>query len=267
MLAAEDVLRAVTAPVRTGGCAPRTLVVVAHPDDEVLALGARLARHRESVFLHVTDGAPLDGADAALHGFATLDAYREARAAELHAALALAHISTQQCRTLAIPDQQASFHMAHIAEAVRTAIQELRPAAILTHPYEGGHPDHDACAASVHAAVAATDPSEQPVLVEAAFYHQGPNGIETGCFLGVGAEDTYELDEDERRNKQAMLDAFVTQQDTLGLFPPVVERFRIAPQYDFTRAPHEGLLFYEHYPWGMSGERFRELAGDLLACR
>jgi hypothetical protein len=43
---------------------PRALVVFAHPDDEVIALGARLERFRESRFICVTDGAPRDGADA-----------------------------------------------------------------------------------------------------------------------------------------------------------------------------------------------------------
>ena len=48
--------------------------------------------------------------------------------------------------------------------------------------------------------------------------------------------------------------------ETLAQFGLEAERFRVAPQYDFTAAPHEGRLHYEHYDWGMSGERFRELA-------
>jgi len=38
-----------------------------------------------------------------------------------------------------------------------------------------------------------------------------------------------------------------------------VERYRWAPQYDFTAPPHEGRLYYENYPWGVKGARFREL--------
>lgn len=65
---------------------PRLLVILAHPDDEVLAVGTRLERLSLARLVTVTDRAPEDGADARHHGFSTLEAYREARAAELAAA-------------------------------------------------------------------------------------------------------------------------------------------------------------------------------------
>ena len=42
------------------------------------------------------------------------------------------------------------------------------------------------------------------------------------------------------------------------------ERFRPAPNYDFTRPPHAGQLFYEKFNWGMTGEQWRALAGRAL---
>jgi hypothetical protein len=63
-----------------------------------------------------------------------------------------------------------------------------------------------------------------------------------------------------------MIDCFATQRATLAQFPVGgVERLRPAPRYDFTQAPHPGRLFYEHHPWGMSGERFRRLAAEASA--
>jgi len=43
-----------------------------------------------------------------------------------------------------------------------------------------------------------------------------------------------------------------------------MERFRAAPVYDFTQAPHPGKLFYENFDWGMTGERWRDLAAEAL---
>ena len=64
-----EILDVATAPVTDRRAEPRLAVVIAHPDDEALALGARLPRQRGSIFLHITDGAPSSGADA----------YRDAR--------------------------------------------------------------------------------------------------------------------------------------------------------------------------------------------
>jgi hypothetical protein len=59
-----------------------------------------------------------------------------------------------------------------------------------------------------------------------------------------------------------MLDCFATQRQVLAAFPVGTERLRPAPRYDFTKAPHPGQLFYENFPWGMTGERFRQLAAE-----
>ena len=65
----------------------RVVVVVAHPDDETLWAGALLGRLQNALLIHLTDGAPADGADAHRLGFASRDAYAAARAAELDTAL------------------------------------------------------------------------------------------------------------------------------------------------------------------------------------
>src|SRR5437764_14240477 len=65
----------------------RVMIVVAHPDDETVGMGAQLRRLGDALLLQVTDGAPRDGRDAAARGFASTADYAVARRAELHAAL------------------------------------------------------------------------------------------------------------------------------------------------------------------------------------
>ena len=63
------------------------MIVVAHPDDETIGMGAQLCRFDDALLVQVTDGAPRDGHDAAAHGFATLADYAAARRARAGGAL------------------------------------------------------------------------------------------------------------------------------------------------------------------------------------
>jgi LmbE family N-acetylglucosaminyl deacetylase len=242
---------------------PAVLVVVAHPDDEVIGIGAQLARFREITLLHATDGAPRDGSDAAMHGFAGTASYAAARREELLAALALAGIAADRALTCGIPDQQVTLRLADLAREVAALVTALRPAAVITHAYEGGHPDHDATAFAVHAALRLAD-APPPLLLEMAGYHAGPQGMETGSFLPVGEDMAVRLTlpSEALTRKRRMSACFVTQQRVLAEFPIDVEMLRPAPRHDFARPPHPGRLHYENYPWGMTGETFRAMAAD-----
>jgi LmbE family N-acetylglucosaminyl deacetylase len=247
--------------------APATLLLAAHPDDEVIGAGARLGRLRSTVTIaHVTDGSPRDGRDAQANGFASPQAYSRARRAELDAALALAGIDSGNLIELGFCDQEASIRLIEISRRVAALLRELRPLVLLTHAYEGGHPDHDATAFAAHAACAMlrADSRPAPVLIEMTSYHNSPTGIETGAFLGADghAVTTLALSEQQRARKRQMLDCFTTQRQTLQYFRCDVERFRIAPPYDFCWPPHEGVLYYEMFSWGMTGRRFCELARE-----
>jgi N-acetylglucosamine malate deacetylase 2 len=246
---------------------PRTMVVIAHPDDEVLALGGRLTRHLKTIFVHLTDGVPLDGTDCTAHGFSSLEAYRNAREEELAQAFSHAGLWTARRIQLKISDQLVTFYLQQLTARLASLLRQFTPEVILTHPYEGGHPDHDACTVAVHRAVATVGTHNPPLIIEAAFYHAGPNGIETNCFLpatGSAAVVMRVLNPEERQRKQELLSCFATQSETLRYFRDDLEQYRIAPRYDFSTPPHEGELFYEKYPWGMTGARFRALVRFTL---
>ncbi len=248
---------------------PRLLLVFAHPDDEVLAAGARLELLKRSRILTLTDGAPSNGADALHHGFATLDAYRRARRDELLAALADAELPalTAPVFSSVVPDQMASFALPGLARAIAEQIRMFRPDAVLTHPYEGGHPDHDACAFAVHAAMLLAAPPQPIRILESPFYHADENGsMVTGSFLpgAKGHQVVLELNPEEQRRKARRLACFSSQQETLAQFSLDFEAYRVAPTYNFTEKPCTHKLLYEYFPWGMTGDRFCELASEAL---
>lgn len=253
------------------GCAdraPRTAVVVAHPDDEVIGAGARLSGLTPVLLVHVTDGAPRDPGDAQRAGCATRAAYAALRAAERDAAADLLGIPAASRRQLPVADQEAALDLQCLALRCAILLFESRADLVLTHAYEGGHPDHDATAFAVHAACALLRRAggAAPVVAELTAYHARDGGMAVGRFLGgaAGPEIVLPLDGDARTRKQRLFDCYGSQQPVLAQFPIGEERFRLAPAYDFRRPPHEGTLYYERFPWGMTSDRWCALAGDAL---
>ncbi len=261
----QDIFARATAAEGDFSVMPRAMTVFAHPDDETIALGARLRRFAAAHFVQVTDGAPQNEEDSRSHGFQSLQDYRQARADELDRALHLAGLRAVSRECLNFPDQLASFDLYQLTLLIFNCIRSYQPDVVFTHPYEGGHPDHDACAFAVQHAIALQRSSSGrvPLLIEAAFYHAGPTGIRTGAFLPSAepvSEIVHPLTPGERARKEALLACFITQQQTLRQFSCEAERFRIAPGACFHTPPHPGLVFYDHYAWGMTSQRFCELA-------
>jgi LmbE family N-acetylglucosaminyl deacetylase len=243
---------------------PRALLLFAHPDDETIALGARLSNFTDAHIVHVTDGAPRNEEDRRHHGFATLADYRKARAFELCTALAAAGLSSVSRECLRVPDQEASQHLALLTRTIARIIRQQQPEVIFTHPYEGGHPDHDSCAFAVRHALDLLPSHSVPLVIEAAFYHLGPRGREAGIFLPPSTRPVpsveLRLSPEEHRRKRELLARFRSQRDTLAGFPLDFERFRIAPEYDFLNPPHTPPVLYDQYAWGMTSPEFSRLA-------
>jgi LmbE family N-acetylglucosaminyl deacetylase len=241
------------------------LIVAAHQDDEVIGLGSRLPSMRDSaIFVHTTDGALKKDAQAL--GFSDTAEYACARREELFAALALAGIPSDHCIALAFGDQQASTHLVQLTQRLLQVLLDLKPSVIYTHPYEGGHPDHDATAFAVHSAVGLLAPAgvSRPEILEFTSYHAAANGLEANEFLPYAGISicTKSLTEAERCLKAKMIDCFVTQRHVLSVFPLSIEKLRFAPRYHFDQAPHPGRLYYENFDWGMDGERWRKHARE-----
>ncbi len=246
---------------------PRTLLFFAHPDDETIALGARIRRFASAHLVHVTDGTPHKEDIPRAHGLNTVAEYRRARWEELRNMLEMAGLSSISRECLEVPDQETSYELTWLTRRLLLLLRVHQPAVIFTHPFEGGHPDHDACAFAAHHAARLLRLRHEPVplIIEAPFYYAGRHGIETGMFLPAERatlEIEFQLSGQERQQKQALLDCFATQRETLSYFPVAEERFRIAPEYEFRLPPNSGNVFYDDHPWGIKSHTFCELAWE-----
>lgn len=239
----------------------RVLIVVAHPDDEVVGAGALISRLPDVWILHATDGAPRDPRFMARSFAGTREEYARARRRELEQALSLVGIGPDRLLGLRITDQEAVFEIPRLTAGIARAVREIGPDTLLTLAYEGGHPDHDAVALAAQQAAQGVEILEMPL------YHAEPGTERMAVqeFLPGPSEIRLTLTDGERDLKRRMIAAFATQQETLQAFlPPRGERFRPAPRHDFTRPPHEGRLQYEIWGFPIDGKQWRETAKSHL---
>lgn len=247
---------------------PKTAVIVAHPDDEAIGAGARLRALPDAVIVHVTDGAPRDPAYALRKGFPSREAYARSRQDELSAALAVLGVPRERTHCLDIVDGEAADRLVEITYRLADLLDQLRPEVAVTHPYEGGHTDHDATAFAVHLAcgVLRREGAPAPMLLELTSYHLYGGTRRLGEFLPFPEmeERTLQLEPGTQHVKQEMYDCFASQRQCLAPFPRDREKFRAAPRYVFTNPPHPGRLLYEHVSPEFNGERWRDSAKQAL---
>lgn len=237
--------------------AERVAIVVAHPDDETLFCGALLARLDDAVLIHVTDGAPADMDDARRLGFATRDSYAAARAVELDAALAALGFRGER-RGYGVPDKAAVHHLAAIEHRLRTDLAGA--AVVVTHPYEGGHPDHDACALAVARTASAP-------IVEFACYCQHEGERHFARFWPGPPDRSRAIAPVEAARIEAALTAHASQASVFGEWRPVTECWRAAPAYDFAAPPPGEAALYDGFGWALTSAAWRDVAVRNMGCR
>jgi N-acetylglucosamine malate deacetylase 2 len=234
----------------------RVAVFAPHPDDETIGAFSFLSDpHAARFVVFVTDGAPLI--------FGTQCAkLRYERQKESDQVARLLGITRKNIFHLGIPDQETAFRLPLLVRLVFELLTALAVQVVLTPAYEGGHPDHDSTAFAVHRAVFLLGPAA-PHLVEMCLYHGREGKMETNQFLEnltAPEPSTVILSNEHRRLKQKAFALYRSQQEMLKCFSTRVERFRIAPRYDFQSAPHPGKLFYEQFDWKVTGAQWRQLA-------
>ena len=240
-----------------------TLVLVAHPDDEVIACGSLLQHMQRAVVVFATDGAPRD--EGFWKKYGCREAYAEVRRQEARHALRMAGaraVFLSDFVPSGIADQELFRTLPDAIAALNKVIAHTRPDCILTLAYEGGHPDHDtACfMASVIGRRAKLPVWESPL------YHRNAQGA---CVLQAfpsltGTEAELRSECGMLQKKIAMFHTYQSQNLVLESFRPDYETYRPLPGHDFTRPPLPWKLNYEYWDWAMTGTEVSETFAEYL---
>lgn len=259
----------------------RTLVLVAHPDDECIACGAILQRMSEAILVFATDGSPRDSYFWGAHG--SREAYSELRRQE--ARRALTHVGVSQVEFLSddaelgekFVDQELFQVIPDAYRAIAKLLDRYQPDALLTLAYEGGHPDHDTC--NFLAAQLSND--RNIPAWESALYNRsdGAEANSKAAEMGhanfgaqhfvhlLGNEISINVSGAELDRKIAMCREYPSQGDFLGIFEASCEVLRPLAPYDYTVRPHQGALNYERWQWSMTGADVCAAFRDFMESR
>jgi N-acetylglucosamine malate deacetylase 2 len=237
-----------------------TVVLVAHPDDEVIGFGALMQQMKKAVVVFATDGAPYDAYFWRRYG--SREAYAELRRQE--AREALGRVGAEPVFLAdqvpgGIADQQLFRRLPEAMLAFERVIEEIAPDCLLTLAYEGGHPDHDACCFMA----SCIGKSQGLPVWESPLYHRNADG--SGAVQtfprSTGREVKITVEGAALQKKIEMFQAYKSQGLVLDGFHPEIEKFRPIADYDFTRRPLPWKLNYELWQWRMTGE---EVAAEFV---
>ena len=223
----------------------RILVLVAHPDDEVVACAAAIGRAKATgaaVFaLYLTDGCLARETMWPWRRNRHDDDVARRRAEGEGAAARLGITPVGWARR---PARHLWRELPGVHAEMRAAIEAYEADQIWTPAYEGGNPDHDGLNA-----LASLFANQISVLEFAEYNFLGGRARAQQFPRPRGDEQTLVLTPDEQRQKSALLHIYESERQNLGYVGVISECWRKLGAYDYSLPPHPGLLWYARFQW------------------
>ncbi len=235
----------------------RILLLIPHPDDEVVGAAASIARRRKAgdqfFGLYLTDGIP---AAAQLWRWERWRRGARAQRRRDEARAAAALLGIVPLDFLGWPSRTLKSHVDDAAALVAGILERRAIDAIWVPAWEGGHQDHD-----VANFLAARVAGGRPVI-EFAEYNRGGGAVRWNRFaIANGSETELRLSPEEIAAKRRLLTLYRSERSNLAPVRVAVESQRPLPAHDYGRAPHDGPLLRERFHW--VGRLFRHPRVDF----
>jgi N-acetylglucosamine malate deacetylase 2 len=204
----------------------RVLVFVAHPDDETIACSGLLQRTTAALVVFAVDGAPPHyGFEKKFGSLRNFSAQRFQEASR--ALSAIPHCSFRRltkCGRVWFVDQHLFLEMPEAFVSLCRIIREFSPDLLVSHAFEGGHLDHDAC----HVLAQQVASKFKLSALEFPLYWRAKRGGDVLQRFRQTQEGEFvlQLSASELRIKRQMLGEYHSQQALTAVFEYEVERFR-----------------------------------------
>ncbi len=223
----------------------RILILIPHPDDEVVGCAAAIRRAgNRGAEIHgafLTTG--VRGPDAfRLRGHRRYERRVQRRRSE--ALRAAEFLNVHPVFFQERPSRTLKSHLEDCREEILQAMDQWGIDQVWTPAYEGGHRDHDAVNA-----LASTIREKADVWEFSEYNYVGGSVHGQEFPFPRGNEQTLVLDSSERHAKRAALSLYLSERINLKYVRIEKEVFRPLASYDYSIAPHPGKLFYQRFQW------------------
>ena len=223
----------------------RILILVAHPDDEVVGCAASIARARAQgasvTALYLTHGCL---ARDVLWSWQRKHYERNIARRRAEAENAATVLGVQPVGWSPRPARYLWRELPQVFEEVQAALAQYRPDQVWVPAYEGGNPDHDA--------LNAIGFKIKPRLSVLEFSEYNFFGGKVRSQSFVSSDETARilfLTPEERAAKKAALKIYASEVGNLSSLGAEQENYRPLASYDYSQPPHQGKLWYARFQW------------------
>ncbi|MDD5586325.1 MAG: PIG-L family deacetylase [Alphaproteobacteria bacterium] len=223
----------------------RTLILAAHPDDEIVACAAAIGRAQRQgakfFVLNLTNGCIARDTlwPWQRHNY---DKHVSRRRTEAEKATEFLGITIAGCASR--PARHLWRNLPDVYAEVAGAIEEHDIDQLWVPAYEGGHADHDGLNA-----VGSVFASHMNVLEFAEYNFSGRKARSQEFPFPNGSEQTLALTPEEQARKRAALTIYASEKLNLNYVETEHECYRPLATYDYSQPPHPGKLWYARFQW------------------